>query len=318
VDSLIQEAISMKALKFLALSAIIVVAVLAIKVQMSVGDEGDEGYVGSETCIECHEEDYETYVKNHHAVKGDPRTPEAKLGCESCHGPGAVHSEEETPEDIVGFGPESETQAETGNAICLGCHTKGKLAIWHGSIHEDAGLSCANCHSIHGEYSSSRSKPNEIELCTQCHQRTKPELLRQSHHPIREGKITCSDCHNPHGTVSEKLVDAQYSTLKCYECHAEKRGPFLWEHPPVVEDCITCHTPHGSARTPLLRAKMPYVCQRCHSNVAHPSQLQARRASDAGQSVYRVLNNRGFYRACLNCHISIHGSNHSSGKSLLR
>ncbi|MES0398123.1 MAG: cytochrome c3 family protein, partial [Syntrophobacteria bacterium] len=96
------------------------------------------------------------------------------------------------------------------------------------------------------------------------------------------------------------------------------RGPLLWEHPPVVEECLTCHTPHGSPRTPLLKAKMPYLCQRCHSNVGHPSQLQARSSSESGQSVYRVLNNRGFYRACLNCHVQIHGSNHPSGKSLMR
>ncbi len=299
----------------LTFSTIAFVVVLSLASQRS---EGDEGYVGSETCMECHEDYYETYLKNYHAIKGDPRTPAAKNECESCHGPGAVHAEEESPEDIISLGPETETPAGKKNAMCLGCHTKGKLAIWHGSIHEDGGLSCSNCHSIHEEYSRDRPKPTQADQCTQCHQRIKPELLRQSHHPIREGKVNCSDCHNPHGSVAEKLVDAQYVNLKCFECHADLRGPFLWDHPSVVEDCLTCHTPHGSARTTLLKAKMPYLCQRCHSNVGHPSQLQARRASDADQSIYRVLNNRGFYRACLNCHISIHGSNHSSGKNLMR
>ena len=28
----------------------------------------------------------------------------------------------------------------------------------------------------------------------------------------------------------------------CYKCHAEKRGPFLWEHPPVRENCQGAET----------------------------------------------------------------------------
>jgi len=280
--------------------------------------EGKEGYAGTETCIECHEDSYESYLKNYHAVKGDHRTPAAQGGCESCHGPGAAHAEEENAETIITLGAKSETPAETKNAICLRCHTKRKLALWHGSTHENRGLSCSNCHTIHGQYSKQSGKLAQTEVCTQCHKQIKAELLRQSHHPIREGKIKCGDCHNPHGTIEDKLVDAQYVNLKCFECHAETRGPVLWEHAPVVEDCLACHTPHGSSRSRLLRAKTPYLCQRCHANVAHPSMLYARRADQAGQSVYRVLNNRAFYRSCLNCHSSIHGSNHPSGKSLLR
>ena len=302
--------------KFLIFSVIIFAAVLVTTSQKA---KGEGIYVGSETCMECHEEWYESYMKNYHAIKGDPRTPAAKQGCESCHGPGAAHVESEGEEGtILVLNPKSATPVEEKNAPCLRCHTKGKVAMWHGSTHEQRGLACSNCHNPHQEYPKGFSKPTQTEVCTQCHKRIKAELLRQSHHPIREEKMKCSDCHNSHGTIADKLVDAQYSNLKCFECHANLRGPLLWEHPPVVENCLTCHTPHGSPRTSLLRAKMPYLCQRCHSNVGHPSQLQARGASESGQSVYRVLNNRGFYSACLNCHAQVHGSNHPSGKSLMR
>jgi DmsE family decaheme c-type cytochrome len=301
--------------KFLLFSVIILAAVLITTSQRA---KGEGIYVGSETCMECHEESYDSYMKNYHAVKGDPRTPGAKQECESCHGPGAIHAEEEGEGPIISLSPKSATPVEEKNAPCLRCHTKGKLVLWHGSTHEGRGLSCSNCHNPHQEYPKGFSKPTQTEVCTQCHKRIRAELLRQSHHPIREGKMECSDCHNSHGTIADKLVDAQYGSLKCFECHANLRGPLLWEHPPVVENCLTCHTPHGSPRTPLLKAKMPYLCQRCHSNVGHPSQLQARSASESGQSVYRVLNNRGFYRACLNCHVQVHGSNHPSGKSLMR
>ena len=208
--------------------------------------------------------------------------------------------------------------SEKKNAVCLTCHARGRRTLWHGSDHETRDMACANCHSIHQGFPHNLSKPAETEVCTQCHKRIRSELLRQSHHPIREHKIKCTDCHNPHGAIAEKLVTAEYVNLKCFECHANLRGPFLWDHPPVIEDCITCHTPHGSVHRALLRTKVPYLCQRCHSNVGHAGQLYARSTNQSGQSVYRVLNNRAFYRGCLNCHISIHGSNHPSGKGWLR
>jgi predicted CXXCH cytochrome family protein len=55
-------------------------------------------------------------------------------------------------------------------------------------------------------------------------------------------------------------------TETCYTCHAEKRGPFLWEHAPVVEDCTNCHSPHGSNVTPLLKTRAPMLCQTCHTS----------------------------------------------------
>jgi DmsE family decaheme c-type cytochrome len=66
----------------------------------------------------------------------------------------------------------------------------------------------------------------------------------------------------------------------CYSCHAEKRGPVLWEHAPVAEDCALCHSPHGSVRQALLVKTPPLLCQQCHSAAGHPS--VARTAGPAG------------------------------------
>ncbi len=79
-------------------------------------------------------------------------------------------------------------------------------------------------------------------------------MLRSSHMPMREGKIVCTDCHNPHGSYSEKLLRANSVNENCYTCHAEKRGPFLWEHAPVRENCLNCHDPHGSINEYLLKS----------------------------------------------------------------
>lgn len=278
---------------------------------------------GPEKCKDCHEDRYESYSKSLHGIKGDPRTPAARLGCETCHGPGDDHVKAGGGKGVGGImplGPKSATPAAQRNAVCLGCHEKGKQVMWQGGVHELRGLSCSNCHSIHGGHQKSLSKPTEPETCSNCHKDIRALLLKSSHHPIREGKLKCSDCHNPHGTIADKLVSANSLNEKCYECHTEKRGPFLWEHAPATENCAACHNPHGSAHDKLLVAKRPYLCQQCHSNSRHPGTLYGLNAATVTEdgNVFQLSSNRLFDRSCQNCHSQIHGSNHPSGKSLLR
>ena len=89
--------------------------------------------------------------------------------------------------------------------------------------------------------------------------------------PVREGKMACSSCHNPHGSTNVKLLKTGTTVDEaCASCHAEKRGPYLWEHAPVANACVTCHDPHGSSNERMLVAKVPFLCQRCHVTSRHP------------------------------------------------
>lgn len=278
-------------------------------------------YVGVETCQGCHADRYQSYLKSPMGNKANPDTPAAKHQCETCHGPGSAHAEAGGGKGVGGlttFGPKAATPIEKQNAVCLTCHAKGNRALWKGGMHQSRGLACANCHSMHKNNPGSLVLPTQLEVCSQCHKQIQAQVQRQSHHPIREGKLKCTDCHNPHGTVTEKLLAANTVNEKCYKCHAEKRGPFLWEHGPVGESCLNCHTPHGSSHDKLLVDKRPYLCQRCHSNSRHPGTLYALDASKTNQNVYSNLSSRIYNRACSNCHAQIHGSNHPSGKFFMR
>ena len=272
--------------------------------------------LGSRVCKQCHWDRFESYQNSSHSIAADPRTPAARLECETCHGSGGDHVRGGGGRgigELLRF--DAETPAEIKNAACLSCHERGKVTLWHGSAHDNRSLACTDCHGVHTGHQKLLKAPTQQEVCTRCHSQIRAALLKPSRHPIREQKLACSDCHNPHGTVTAGLIAATTVNDKCYECHAEKRGPFLWEHPPVRENCLNCHDPHGSAHEPLLVTKRPLLCQRCHSSASHPGRLQALTQSQVGtgSTVYQVGTPQTFYRSCQNCHMSLHGSNHPSG-----
>jgi DmsE family decaheme c-type cytochrome len=132
-------------------------------------------------------------------------------------------------------------------------------------------------------------------------------------HPVRYGKLACSDCHNLHGNSNPAMLVGATINQTCYKCHADKRGPLLWEHAPVTEECTLCHLPHGSVRASLLNKSPPLLCQQCHSVAGHPSVAYtgSSLAGGAGSAFLLV-------GGCVNCHSQVHGSNHPSGEYLLR
>ena len=264
-------------------------------------------YVGAQVCAGCHGDLANAYATSVHGRAGAKWT--GYQGCESCHGPGADHASSSDPTKIRN---PLKLSAKDLNEVCLGCHDRGKVALWMGSIHYARGLACTDCHSIHSGFKKYLKAGAEMDVCAKCHPDVRAEVWRSSHHPIREGKITCSDCHNPHGAIGKKLITASTVNEKCFECHAEKRGPFLYEHKPVVEDCTNCHVPHGSNHEKLLVRKVPWICQECHSSSRHPGTPYTLNNTQTG-NVYQNVGLQGIYRACLNCHPNIHGSNHPSG-----
>ena len=158
------------------------------------------------------------------------------------------------------------------------------------------------------------------ETCARCHQQQRAEFNKRSHMPLPEGKMSCVDCHNPHGSVTKPLLKADSTNTVCYACHAEKRGPMLWEHAPVRESCTNCHSPHGSNHDKLLVASRPQLCQQCHSpSVGHPGQFyRGDQTAAAGQVLGGVTSQRVVGRSCQNCHSQIHGSNHPAGARFQR
>lgn len=258
--------------------------------------------VGNQACAECHDEMVAGFAASFHARAFSASNRYAAAGCESCHGPGSAHQQDQTRATIVSFARNGGRAAEQLSAQCLGCHAASyAVTLWASGAHRKNDVPCTSCHSIHG---SGSLLPRQPETCFGCHRNVKFEVSKRSHHPIVEGKILCSDCHNPHGTLTPRLVKADTLNELCYGCHADKRGPFIWEHAPVAENCVICHSPHGSRQNKLLVKKVPNLCQECHDWSRHPGTAYDARTAFSGAAP----SNRSFGRSCMNCHSSIHGS----------
>jgi DmsE family decaheme c-type cytochrome len=219
--------------------------------------------------------------------------------------------------------PHGQIKESTRRDLCLGCHKGTPTMAWHSSIHELNGVACTDCHNPHprsnvqqfvniSHFQVDRPKrlPMSVqqpEACFKCHPKIFALTNLPAHHPIQEGKMVCSDCHDPHGQLARNLR-AETVNLLCYKCHAEKQGPFAYPHPPVTENCAICHEPHGTVAANLLRQPPVFLCLRCHSGhrrLATPSHPEG--VMPANIDTNTALR-QPLYTNCTQCHTQIHGS----------
>jgi len=295
-------------------------------------------YVGEKKCVSCHdvEKAFFGHTQHSRAFRENPRSEVEKQVCEACHGPGSLHVEDTKDKTkIVGFSREWGTPVSKQTAQCLNCHEGGQRMFWQGSIHANKKLSCSDCHNPMARFSENGllKKAGITETCQTCHQQQRAEFRKKSHMPVPEGKMSCEDCHNPHGSTTKRLLKADSVNDLCYTCHAEKRGPFLWEHAPVRENCLNCHNPHGSNNDKLLAQTRPMLCQNCHNGdtdmgggmmtaaylANNPGGNKSNTATtNAAGGLINGFSHRLVGRSCQNCHTTIHGSNSPSGARFQR
>jgi DmsE family decaheme c-type cytochrome len=127
-------------------------------------------------------------------------------------------------------------------------------------------------------------------------------FLLTERHPVEQGGVDCTDCHNPHAPAQRRLLGG-FKQDDCLRCHSEFRGPWFFEHQAVaVEGCMACHAPHGSVNRHLLTyQRVGDLCLQCH-----PSQPFFHVAVDGAGDRTTGIND------CTRCHTQIHGSNNDA------
>lgn len=306
-------------------------------------------YAGQDVCATCHDAEAAQFAKSTHDQLAPHELNGRRGGCESCHGPGARHAESGDPQLIRRF---SETSASQSSQACTTCHIEDRATHWPGSDHAMSQVACSDCHRIHqsrqvspvagameGRPAGHANAPAprgslvkpEPELCFGCHPQQRGKLAANSHHPLREGRMTCSSCHDVHGTgqANSLVTSTERKNDLCFSCHTKHQGPFVFEHAPVEEDCMTCHDPHGTVANNLLKQGEPFLCLQCHEMHFHNARVAptAPFSLPAGGSL-NPNGASGFQRAfgtrCTTCHTRIHGSDKPSqgisggGKALIR
>jgi DmsE family decaheme c-type cytochrome len=290
---------------------------------------------GPDVCAGCHEGYVKSFMASIHGKTGDPKSPANNGACSVCHGDGTEHVKAGGGRGVGGIinpGPSNKKMsAEAKSAICLSCHeTTRQLAFWSAGKHKMNDVTCSNCHDPHSSTARENSKmlrtPGpaisvytttvrqlEYQTCVVCHKDKLAQINKPSHHPIIEGKVKCSDCHNPHGTMNLAMIKGEGPNDTCYMCHTDKRGPWIHEHPPVEENCLNCHSPHGSNHNRMLTMKVPELCQECHRRSGASSGGHRETIVDGRSLVNPGVNPsvtaRFMATGCVNCHRQIHGSN---------
>ncbi|MFO7901511.1 MAG: cytochrome c3 family protein [Planctomycetota bacterium] len=267
------------------------------------GTSNNLGAVSPDTCYKCHGDMYEMQeIAGPHQI-GGPNGFNCTT-CHDAHGKILDHSRKD---------------------LCLECHQEGSPTMaWHASTHNLMGVACTDCHNPHPRAAVQQfpratgvsflhtnvARPKRLamsvqepEACYKCHAKIYGMNALPSHHPIKEGKMVCSDCHDAHGQ-QEGNLNADTKNLLCWKCHADKQGPFAYEHPPVTEDCSICHEPHGTVADNLLKQPPTFLCLRCH--VGH-------RDGNHGHGERVDIDNipqlrPALYTDCTTCHSQIHGS----------
>ena len=217
-------------------------------------------FVGTDTCANCHTDLVRDFKKtaDHSRLMADGKNAE-NTGCEGCHGPGSRH-------------------AESGGSAKLIVNPK-----------------------------------KDPEACLKCHLDIRSKFELPYRHAVMEGRMSCSDCHNPHkGSITKGggATNLMGKNEVCFQCHTLQRGPFVFEHEALREGCTTCHDPHGSVNQKLLVARNSMLCLKCHFQTQ--TSLSAGVPMQQGQLNIGQVNHMSNVQqgACWSagCHEAVHGS----------
>ncbi len=256
-------------------------------------------------CVDCHTELVQAFASNPHARVPHGQKSDPNDACTTCHGDGAKHMEAGGDASLI-----HALKGAAGAQDCLTCHEKtpGPHDSFATGYHSNtATVNCLTCHSVHKSVPKSEHLLAKApgELCATCHLNQTASFANKPYtHRLNRGGMTCLDCHGPHAARGEPLKMTMQGDLPCLNCHAELRGPFVFQHVSGSGgNCLSCHQNHGSNNPNMLQwARVDQLCLSCHSQTGGPKTYGSQPPSFHNLNLPR-------YRNCTTCHVAVHGSN---------
>jgi predicted CXXCH cytochrome family protein len=166
-----------------------------------------------------------------------------------------------------------------------------------GTSHEQAGLSCVDCHT---DLKAVADFPHAEKLrpvvCAACHEDVYKDIKASVHDGLEKNEIRvgCQDCHGAHDVRPADDLESSVSPLNlpatCEKCHAERvktprGGEFIRQYETSVHfrglkesgltlsaNCSHCHGVHDVVPTEdpasrVARANIIRTCGRCHVGI---------------------------------------------------
>ena len=201
----------------IAWSALLISCVVADRTLLAPPKIAGATYIGSKDCAQCHLDKTEHFGTATHSRLALSDAKVGDTGCEACHGPGSLHASSGGARGTI-------VNPRRSPETCFQCHVdkRGQMSLPHAHPVLAGQVSCADCHDPHQGDAIKGGGINLAtanETCTKCHTQQKGPFVFE-HAAMREGCVTC---HNPHGSVNDKMLVARDDNL-CLRCHLEVAG----------------------------------------------------------------------------------------------
>ena len=234
------------------------------------------------TCDGCHSVNYN--VETHQVT-------EWNVGCEKCHGPGSLHVEHPTRENIVN---PQRLDYVRGNDTCIQCHSQGRpITNPIGGKYYDWPVGFLPGERLVDRWRLEDLKPGTTNFLqyadlTAHKNRMQGNDFTQSNMYHRQ--MRCFDCHQVHNADNPSNLIATGNAL-CLSCHAKDLN-----NPAGLRGTVSEHTHHaeGSAGSSCVACHMPKIEQTIKDNFVSAHTFRFITPVETEQS--------GIPNPCTSCH----------------
>ena len=169
-------------------------------------------------CLSCHTNQVRPVpgTLNHYEV---PIFRGHAIGCERCHGPGALHVNRSGPSgktDLTIVNPANLAPA-LRDSVCQQCHLQGSFRFTRADREPLDFRPGLPIHRFWAVYLTKKGKRNQVEAVGHDEQMESSRCFRAS-----QGQLGCISCHDPHRLPAPSTKTAYYRE-RCLACH-EQRG----------------------------------------------------------------------------------------------